>query len=151
MSRATKARISIFLIAVGAFFLLASTAGAQSCGSSSPTCLLGDVSIGGLPASTGCPSTVQVTSRWAQIGSPKVGCSFSCVMNTLDNAYVHPGKCVTSTIGSPASSLSATLTVTFSATDKNYHYVGILTTVIEADGITIVTYNSPTVGTQCST
>ena len=148
-----KERKTAFLILcmVGAAFLLISTdiASAQSCGGPPPAqCVLSAPSIGGLPGNTGCPSTVHVTSTYTQITNRTVGCNFTCAMNTLDRAFTQ-NSCVTGTVNSPATQESNTLTAGFNSSDKNYHYVGILTTVVQPNG-GINTYNSPTVGTRCS-
>jgi hypothetical protein len=146
MSRATKARNFTFLITIGGFLFPPTTASAQ-CGGPSPECVLSNANISGLKVPTACPSNIQVNATWSQITSSVAGCSFSCAPSTNDSAYKSP-ECNTNTINSPPTSARSTLTATFSATDKNYQYVGIVTTVVAPNGY-INSYNSPTTGTYC--
>ena len=140
---------SLWMVTVGFLLFFPDIVRAQSCGGPPPAqCVLSAPSIGGLPGSTGCPSTVTVTSTFMKITSPTVGCTFTCAMNTLERVFT-ADSCRTGTANSPATQESNTLTATFNAKDKNYHYVGILTTVVQPNG-GINTYNSPTVGTRCS-
>jgi hypothetical protein len=161
MSTAAKMRIAGFLISVGVCLLFAGTANAQDCCGSgcsppppppSPTCVLTNPSIGGLPVPAACPSTVNVSVVWGSVVDSTLGCNFTCVMNTHDSAYATPGQCVTVIFptGTPPENETSTLKTTFNAFDHNFHYVGILTTVVDSNGIR-TTYNSPTIGTKCST
>jgi hypothetical protein len=150
MPRKTTKRICTLLIGVAAMLLFATTARAQSCPPPPPPmCVLSNPNAS-MPAYAACPSTVKATSTWGLITNAAAGCVFSCAMFTHDSSFTNPlCMSVAAFLGPLPVSVGSNLTVTFSATDNNPHYLQILTTVVDQNG-TRRTYNSPTVGTQCS-